>query len=113
MRLATVQTDLLHRSRQPTRLTAGPLLYKAVCPSRDGKRLFALATKQRGELVRYDSKSRQFLPFLSTGNLRLECLLAVIHSVHLSSFSRDKWESLFSYEKQHFKVYLSPCAGWK
>ena len=60
-----VRTGLLHRSRQPTRLTTGPLLYTAVCPSRDGKRLFALATKQRGELVRYDSKSRQFLPFLS------------------------------------------------
>jgi len=55
-----VQTGLLRHSRQPTRLTTGPLLYTAVCPSRDGKRLFALATRQRGELVRYDSKSRQF-----------------------------------------------------
>ena len=59
------QTGLWHRSKKPTRLTTGPLLYTAVCPSRDGKRLFALATKQRGELVHYDSKSSQFLPFLS------------------------------------------------
>jgi hypothetical protein len=81
-----VKTGLLHRSRPPTRLTTGPLLYTAVCPSRDGKRLFALATRQRGELVRYDSKSRQFLPLLS-GISALE-----------PTFSRDgKWVAYASY----------------
>jgi WD40 repeat protein len=81
-----VKTGLLHYSRQPTRLTTGPLLYTAVCPSRDGKRLFALATRQRGELVRYDSKSRQFLPFLSG-----------ISAVE-PTFSRDgKWVAYASY----------------
>jgi eukaryotic-like serine/threonine-protein kinase len=57
-----------------------------VCPSRDGKRLFALATRQRGELVRYDSKSRQFLPLLSG-----------ISAVE-PTFSRDgKWVAYASY----------------
>jgi serine/threonine protein kinase/Tol biopolymer transport system component len=80
------RTGLLHRSQQPTRLTTGPLLYTAVCPSRDGKRLFALATKQRGELERYDSKSRQFVPFLSG-----------ISAVE-PTFSRDgKWVAYASY----------------
>ena len=79
-------TGLLHRSKQPTRLATGPLRYTAVCPSRDGKRLFVLATKQRGELVHYDSKSRQFLPFLSG-----------ISAVE-PTFSRDgKWVAYASY----------------
>jgi eukaryotic-like serine/threonine-protein kinase len=81
-----VQTGLLHRLKQPTRLTAGPLLYTSVCPSRDGKKLFALAAKQRGELMRYDSKSRQFVPFLSG-----------ISAVE-PTFSRDgKWVAYASY----------------
>jgi WD40 repeat protein len=33
--------------------------------SRDGKQVFAIGTTARGELVRYDMKSHQFLPFLS------------------------------------------------
>ena len=35
------------------------------CPSRDGKQIFAIGTKRRGELVRYDMQSHQFVPFLS------------------------------------------------
>jgi Tol biopolymer transport system component len=34
-------------------------------PSRDGKKLFVQAWRPRGELVRYDYKSRQFVPYLS------------------------------------------------
>ncbi len=39
--------------------------YSNPYPSPDGKQIFVLGTKQRGELVRYDMKSHQFLPFLS------------------------------------------------
>jgi eukaryotic-like serine/threonine-protein kinase len=53
------------RARQPIRLTYGPLDYSGAVPSRDGKQIFAVGTKRRGELVRYDVKSKQFLPFLS------------------------------------------------
>ncbi len=49
----------------PTRLTSGPLTYSSLCPSRDGKRIFAIGTKRRVELVRYDTKSKQYVPFLS------------------------------------------------
>jgi Tol biopolymer transport system component len=37
----------------------------APLPSADGKRLFAIATQTRGQLVRYDAHVGQFLPFLS------------------------------------------------
>ncbi len=60
-----MQTGILRRPGKPTRLTNGPLPYSLPTPSRDGKQIFALGTKQRGELVRYDMKLHQFLPFLS------------------------------------------------
>ena len=34
-------------------------------PSNDGKKVFAVGVLSRGELNRYDAKSKQFLPFLS------------------------------------------------
>jgi Tol biopolymer transport system component len=49
----------------PVQLTAGPLSFKAVLPSVDGKELFVLAAQPRGELVRYDTKTRQYVSFLS------------------------------------------------
>jgi eukaryotic-like serine/threonine-protein kinase len=61
----SMQTSIFHRSKQPVRLTNGPLLYWAVCPSRDGKQIFAVGTKERGEVVRYDVQTHQFVPFLS------------------------------------------------
>ena len=54
----------LRRGSEPMRLTAGPLSYFDPMPSRDGKQVYALGTKQRGELVRYDMKSKQFVPIL-------------------------------------------------
>lgn len=53
------------RIRQPIRLTNGPLDYSSPVPSRDGRQIFAVGTKRRGELVRYDLKSKQFQPTLS------------------------------------------------
>jgi hypothetical protein len=54
----------LRRASEPMRLTAGPLSYVDPMPSRDGKQVYALGTKQRGELIRYDMKSKQFVPIL-------------------------------------------------
>jgi Tol biopolymer transport system component len=51
--------------RVPLQLTTGPLSFSRALPSRDGAKLFVLGTQPRGELVRYDARSRQFLPFLS------------------------------------------------
>jgi eukaryotic-like serine/threonine-protein kinase len=60
-----MQTDILHRSRAPIRLTNGPLSYGHPLPGRDGKQIFAIGTKPRGELVRYDMRTHQFVPFLA------------------------------------------------
>ncbi len=60
-----MQTRIFHRSREPIRLTNGPLHYSSPRTSRDGTQIFAIGTKRRGELVRYDVKSHQFVPFLS------------------------------------------------
>ena len=57
-------TELLSRARQPVQLTNGPLSYVKPVVARDGKQIFAVGIKARGELVRYDEKSKQFLPML-------------------------------------------------
>ncbi len=67
-------------SPDPVQLTTGPLVFSAEAPSPDGKKLFVEGSQPRGELVRYDGKLRQWLPFL--GGL----------SAHDLDFSRDgRW----------------------
>jgi len=50
---------------QPLQLTAGPMQFGALAPSPDGKKLYVEGFQARGELVRYDLRARQFVPFLS------------------------------------------------
>ena len=53
------------RRVEPRKLTALPLsLHDSTPNPRDGRTVFALGTKERGELVRYDLKTKQFAPFL-------------------------------------------------
>jgi Tol biopolymer transport system component len=47
---------------EPVRITNGPLSYGAPLPSRDGKQIFAIGSQTRGELIRYDSATKRFLP---------------------------------------------------
>jgi eukaryotic-like serine/threonine-protein kinase len=51
-------------SREPFQLTTGPLQFGNPLPSKDGKKLFVVGIQQRAELVRYDSKSGDFVPYL-------------------------------------------------
>jgi eukaryotic-like serine/threonine-protein kinase len=62
---AQVQAGFLQRVHPPVQLTNGPLSYSGAKPSADGKQVFAIGTKRRGELVRYDVNSKQFVPILS------------------------------------------------
>lgn len=56
----------LHKnSPAPVQLTTGPLAFDHALPSQDGHKIFVTGLQGRGEVVRYDSRSRQFLPFLS------------------------------------------------
>jgi Tol biopolymer transport system component/DNA-binding winged helix-turn-helix (wHTH) protein len=50
---------------EATRLTDGPLNYLAPSPGPDEKRIFVIGVKQRGELMRYDYRSGQFVTYLS------------------------------------------------
>ncbi len=49
---------------EPVQLTSGPINWGEPLPSRDGKKIFADGFTFRGELVRFDSKSGKFEPFL-------------------------------------------------
>ncbi len=59
------QSFLQSGSPAPLQLTTGPLNYTEALPSKDGSKLFVVGLQSRGELVRYDARSQQFLPFLS------------------------------------------------
>ena len=60
------KTGLLHNSiGTPVQLTDSPLNLGSPLPSKDGRQLFVVGQRLQGELVRYDVKSGEFLPFLS------------------------------------------------
>jgi Tol biopolymer transport system component/predicted Ser/Thr protein kinase len=50
---------------KPTQLTTGPVEFLGALPGRDNKGLFVIGWQRRGELARYDGKSRQFVPYMS------------------------------------------------
>jgi len=63
---------LRRRKPEPIQLTTGPSNLFSPAPSRDGKKLFAIQGASQGQLVRYDAKSQQFVPYLSgLGAIRL------------------------------------------
>jgi len=60
------RADLFRKiSSEPIQLTTGPLSFSDPVPSKDGKKLFVIGQQTRGELVRYDASSRQFVPYLA------------------------------------------------
>jgi Tol biopolymer transport system component len=62
--LLPMETGILGKHKKAIQLTNGPLFYSSPCPSRDGKHIFAIGSKKRAELVRYDMKSKQFVSLL-------------------------------------------------
>jgi Tol biopolymer transport system component/DNA-binding winged helix-turn-helix (wHTH) protein len=57
--------SFLSKTPDPVPLTTMPPNFHLGAPSEDGKKLFVTAEQPRAELVRYDSRARQFLPFLA------------------------------------------------
>ena len=49
---------------EPVQLTTGPMDFRSPVSSVDGRRLFVIGEQRRGELVRFESKSGQFVPYL-------------------------------------------------
>jgi eukaryotic-like serine/threonine-protein kinase len=52
-------------SDQPLPVTSGPIRWDSPIPGKDGKTIFASGVTPRGELIRFDTQSRQFQPFLA------------------------------------------------
>ncbi len=71
---------------KPVQLTSSPLFLQSLLPSRDGKKLFVVGQTFRGQLTRYNLKSRRFEPFL--GGI----------SAEFAGFSKDKqWVAYVAY----------------
>jgi serine/threonine protein kinase len=52
-------------SDRPLQMTSGPIRWDSPIPGKDGKTIFASGVTPRGELIRFNSESRQFQPFLA------------------------------------------------
>lgn len=74
------------REGEPIQLTAGPFSFMSPLLSKDGKQIFAIGESDRAEVIRYDSRSNQFVPYFS--GISAEGL----------AFSRDgQWVTYTSY----------------
>jgi Tol biopolymer transport system component len=51
-------------SAEPVQLTTGPVGWSWPVPGKDGKSIFSEGVRLRGELVRFDTKTKQYQPFL-------------------------------------------------
>jgi Tol biopolymer transport system component len=75
-----------HSHPEPIPLTSSPLSLSSPLPGKDGNKLFVVGQSYRGELTRYDAKSRQFSPLL--GGISAEFV----------AFSKDgQWVAYVSY----------------
>ena len=80
------KAGFLYSEPKPVALTSSPMSLSSPLPSKDGKRLFVIGQTYRGELMRYDSKSGHFSPFL--GGISAEYV----------AFSKDgQWVAYVSY----------------
>jgi eukaryotic-like serine/threonine-protein kinase len=71
---------------EPVRLTTGPLNYWSPLPSKDGKKIFVVGEQPRGELLKFDEKLHQAVPFM--GGISAEQV----------RFSRDgQWAAYVAY----------------
>jgi serine/threonine protein kinase/Tol biopolymer transport system component len=77
---------LFQSAPKPIQLTFSPMTLSSPLPSKDGNKVFVIGRTYRGELVRYDSKGTQFVPFL--GGISAEYV----------DFSKDgQWVTYTSY----------------
>jgi Tol biopolymer transport system component len=53
------------RNREPIRLTSGPFEFWWPVAGKDEKEIFANAVSSRAEVIRYDSRRHEFVPYLS------------------------------------------------
>jgi serine/threonine protein kinase/Tol biopolymer transport system component len=58
------KSGFLRPSPKPIQLTFSPLSLSSPLPSKDGKQLFVVGQTYRGELMKFDEKTRQFADFM-------------------------------------------------
>jgi serine/threonine protein kinase/Tol biopolymer transport system component len=73
-------------TNEPVQLTSGPLALFSPLPSREGKKLFVVGRRPRGELVRLETGSDRLAPFLSG-----------ISAEHLSYSQDGQWVAYVSF----------------
>jgi eukaryotic-like serine/threonine-protein kinase len=84
------KADFLQRpNTKPVRLTTGPLEFTSPLLSTDGKKLFVVGQQLRGELVRLDIRSGQFIRYLEG-----------ISASHLDASRDGQWVSYVSYPER-------------
>lgn len=68
--LLPMKTGFFEAPRKPIQISNGPLSYSRPSPSRDGKHVFAIGMKRRGELVHYDMNAKTVcvVPFRNFSN---------------------------------------------
>ncbi len=76
----------LHSAAAPIALTSSPMSLSSPVVSKDGRKLFVVGATYRGELTRYDVRSREFVPFLDG-----------ISAEYVSFSSDGQWAAYVSY----------------
>ena len=56
-------------SREPVQLTTGPVNFRSPVPSKDGKKIYAIGDVVRGEIMRYDARSQEWVPYQSSKSI--------------------------------------------
>jgi eukaryotic-like serine/threonine-protein kinase len=56
---------LVHKATTPFQLSQGPMEFGLITPTPDGRKVLVEGLARRFELVQYDQRSREFIPFLS------------------------------------------------
>lgn len=95
------------------RFTNGPLSFDAPLPSRDGKKVYAIGFQNRGELVRYDSSAKQFLPVLD-GISATDAIYSADRKwlIYLSYPNHELWRSRADGSDRLQLTYAPMAAFW-
>src|SRR5262249_15983380 len=50
-------------NREPGQLSRGPMQFRLPVPSKDGRKIYAVGDHTRGEIMRYEARSQEWIPY--------------------------------------------------
>src|SRR5262249_22805144 len=50
-------------NREPVQLSTGPIQFRLPVPSKDGRKIYAVGDHTRGEIMRYEARSQEWIPY--------------------------------------------------